>query len=128
MLRSNPLILRGCLALLGLMAVAGPGHAASEIESVAIASESASEVVLDVVYSYEGERGGNVAISAVMANDGKASRHYAYRPGRVERGRHRTRVALGTAQGAPDIFSTNQVEVAMYVGGGAPFLKRQFSF
>jgi hypothetical protein len=128
MLRFDSLLLRSVLALLGLVLVAGPARAANQIESVAIASESAGEVVLDVVYSYEGDQGSNVAISAVMAHDGKASQHYAYRPGRVEPGRHRTRVALSTAQGAPDIFSTNQIEVAMYVGGGAAFLKRQFSF
>jgi hypothetical protein len=83
--------------------------------------------VLTVVYSYDGDQGSNVAISAVMAHDGQLSAHYGYRPGRVERGRHRTQVRLGT-QSAPAIFSTNQIEVAMYVGGGSAFLKRQFSY
>jgi hypothetical protein len=119
-------VLLSTFALIVLLA--GPARAVNQIESVAIASESASEVVLDVVYSYEGDQGSNVAVSAVMANDGKASQHFAYRPGRIERGRHRARVTLGTNQGAPDIFATNQIEVAMYVGGGSAFLKRQFSF
>lgn len=121
----NSLIL-STLALMALLA--GPAHAENRIEGVAIASESAGEVVLSVVYSYDGDRGGNVAMSAVMANDGQASAHYGYRPGPVERGRHRTQVRLGTTQCAPAIFSTNQIEVAMYVGGGSAFLKRQFSF
>jgi hypothetical protein len=63
-----------------------------------------------------------------MANNGEVSAHYAHRPGRVERGRHRTRVTLGTTGGAPDSFATNQIEIAMYQGGGEAFLKRQFSF
>jgi hypothetical protein len=84
--------------------------------------------VLTVVYSYDGDRGGNVAISAVMANDGEPSAHYGYRPGRVERGRHRTQVRLGTTQNAPAMFATNQIEVAMYVGGGEAFLKRELGF
>ncbi|MGH6920770.1 MAG: hypothetical protein ACREJ0_24060, partial [Geminicoccaceae bacterium] len=117
------------LSTLALMALfAGPARAENRIESVAIASESAAELVLTVVYSYDGDRGSNVAISAVMTNDGQTSAHYGYRPGRVERGRHRTQVRLGTTQSAPAIFATNQIEVAMYVGGGSAFLKRQFSF
>jgi hypothetical protein len=113
---------------LGLVLAAGPGQAANQIESVAIASESTNEVVLTVIYSYDGDRGSNVAISAVMASDGEPSAHYGYRPGRVERGRHRTQVRLGTNQSAPATFSTDQIEVAMYVGGGEAFLKRQFSY
>jgi hypothetical protein len=126
MLRNMFLIVGTIPALIAL--VAGSAQAANRIESVTIASESTDEVVLTVVYTYDGDRGSNVAMSAVMAQDGETSSHYGYRPGRVERGRHRTQVRLGTKQGAPAIFSTNQIEVAMYVGGGEAFLKRQFSF
>jgi hypothetical protein len=119
-------LLVSAFALIAL--IVGPARAENRIESVAIASESADEVVLTVVYSYDGDQGSNVAISAVMAHDGQPSAHYGYRPGRVERGRHRTQVRLGTSQGAPAAFSTNQIEVAIYVGGGDVFLKRQFSF
>jgi hypothetical protein len=122
------LLIPGGMLALGLMLVAGPAQAANQIESVTIASESTNEVVLTVVYSYDGDQGSNVAISAVMAHDGQLSAHYGYRPGRVERGRHRTQVRLGTTQSAPAIFSTDQIEVAMYVGGGSAFLKRQFSY
>ena len=122
------LLIPGGMLALGLMLVAGPAQAANQIESVTIASESTNEVVLTVVYSYDGDQGSNVAISAVMAHDGQPSAHYGYRPGRVERGRHRTQVRLGTTQSAPAIFSTDQIEVAMYVGGGSAFLKRQFSY
>jgi hypothetical protein len=108
--------------------LAGAVQAENRIERVMIVSEGAAEVVLDVVYGYDGDRGDRVAISAVMANNGEVSAHYAHRPGRVERGRHRTRVTLGTNSGAPDSFATNQIEIAMYVGGGEAFLKRQFSF
>jgi hypothetical protein len=122
------LLIPGGMLALGLMLVAGPAQAANQIESVTIASESTNEVVLTVVYSYDGDQGSNVAISAVMAHDGQLSADYGYRPGRVERGRHRTQVRLGTTQSAPAIFSTDQIEVAMYVGGGSAFLKRQFSY
>lgn len=128
MLSRLPLLLRSVPALLGVMLLTGPGHAENRIESVAIASEGTDEVVLTVVYSYDGDRGDNVAISAVMADDGQPSPHYGYRPGRVERGRHRTQVRLGTTQSAPALFSTDGIEVAMYVGGGEAFLKRQFRF
>jgi hypothetical protein len=121
-------ILRSVALLLGVMLIADPGHAENRIESVAIASETAGEVVLTVVYSYDGDRGSSALISAVMAHDGEPSAYYGYPPRRVERGRHRTQVTLGTNRSAPAIFSTNQIEVAMYVGGGAAFLKRQFSF
>ena len=113
---------------LALIVLVGPAQAANQIERVTIASETAAEVVLDVVYSYDGDRGSRVAISAVMANNGETSAHYAHRPGPVERGRHRTRVTLGTNSSAPASFATNQIEIAMYQGGGEAFLKRQFSF
>jgi hypothetical protein len=122
----KPAILGNTLVLVVMLT--GPVLAENRIERVSIASEDAAEVVLDVVYSYDGDRGGRVAISAVMAHDGTTSAHYAHRPGRVERGRHRTRVTLGTNAGAPASFATNQIEVAMYEGGGEAFLKRQFSF
>jgi hypothetical protein len=114
--------------MLGVLLLAGPGHAENRIESVQVTAESIDEVVLTVAYSYAGDRGGNVSISAIMANDGRPSAHYAYRPGRVEPGRHRTRVRLGTRQDAPAIFTTDQIEIAMYVGGGEALVKRQFSF
>jgi hypothetical protein len=124
----SSLLPRSAPALLGLMLLAGPAQAENRIESVQVAAESTAEVVLTVVYSYDGDRGGNVAISAVMANDGAPLPYYGYRPGRVEPGRHRTQVRLGTTQGAPTSFASNQIEVAMYVGGGEAFVKRQFSF
>jgi hypothetical protein len=127
MLSSRSLLLHLTM-LLGVLLLAGPGHAANQIESVAVTSEGTDEVVLTVVYTYDGDRGGNVAISAVMAQDGAPSAHYAYRPGRVERGRHRTQVQLGTTQSAPATFSTDQIQVAMYVGGGETFVRRLFSY
>jgi len=63
-----------------------------------------------------------------MANNGEPSAYYGYEPGRVERGRHRMQVRLGAMQSAPAIFSTNQIEVAMSVGGGEAFVRRQFSY
>lgn len=125
MLPSRFIVLGSALALVALQ---GSARADNRIESVAIASESANEVALDVTYSYDGAQGDNVAVSAVMASNGEVSPHYAHRPARIERGQHRARVRLGIDAGAPDIFSTDQLEIAMYVGGGAAFLKRRFEF
>jgi hypothetical protein len=122
---SRFIVLGSALALIALQESA---RADNRIESVAIVSESADEVVLDVVYTYDGDQGDNVAVSAVMAGNGEVSTHYAHRPARIERGRHRARVRLGTNAGAPEIFSTNRLEIAMYIGGGATFLRRQFDF
>jgi hypothetical protein len=122
---SRIIVLGSALALIALQESA---RADNRIENVAIVSESADEVVLDVIYTYDGDQGDNVAVSAVMASNGEVSTHYAHRPARIERGRHRARVRLGTNAGAPEIFSTNRLEIAMYIGGGATFLKRQFDF
>lgn len=111
-----------------MLLLSGPAIAESRIESVTVASESAAELILDVIYRYEGDRGDRIALSAVMASDGETSAYYAHRPGRVQPGRHRTRVVLGTNRNAPPSFTSNQIEVAMYVGGQRPFLSRRFSF
>lgn len=116
------------LLALGIMLLACPAYAENRIESVTIISEGTNEVVLAVTYRYDGDHGGNVAISAVMAHDGEASQHFAYRPGQVAKGRHRTRVRLGTSSRAPAVFSTDQIVISMYVGGGEAFLKRRFHF
>jgi hypothetical protein len=128
MLSSKSLFPLSVPALVGAMLLAGPGQAETRIESVAIATESSNEVVLQVAYIYDGDQGSNVAVAAVMATDGSNSSYYAYRPGRVERGRHRTRVTLGITGNAPEVFSTDEIEVAMYVGGGSAFVKRRFRF
>jgi hypothetical protein len=98
------------------------------IEHLTVVSENRDSVTFDIVFSYNGDHGDSVFMSAVMSQDGKTSANYAYQPGRVQRGRHRTQVTLGVGQGAPAIFSTNQVQVAMYAGGGSTFVKRAFFF
>lgn len=100
----------------------------NQIERVTVATESRDSVTFNVFYKYSGDRGANVFMSVVMAEDGKPSGNYAYRPGPVQRGGQFTRVTLGVKNGAPPMFSTNQLRVAMYVGGGQPFVERGFSF
>jgi hypothetical protein len=99
-----------------------------EIEGVTVALEESNTVTFDVAYTYSGDRGDNVFLSVVMAQDGKTSAYYGFRPGQVERGHHRTRVQLGISDSAPPLYSTNQIKVAMYVGGQRPFLERSFLF
>jgi hypothetical protein len=117
--------------LLAAMPVVVPYQARAEsngIERVTVAAEGNSTVTFDVAYSYSGDHGDNVFLSVVMAEDGNVSAYYGFRPGKLERGRHRTRVELGTSEGAPPLFSTDQIQVAMYVGGQNPFLERSFLF
>lgn len=106
---------------------AGPATA-NQIESVSVVSESANSVTFEVIYVYDGDRGDDVFMSVVMAQNGERSSHYGYRPGQVRSGRHRARVELNALDRAPELFSTNQIEVALYTGGNAPFLKRMFAF
>lgn len=119
------------LLIVSFLLVALPLAAAAQsnrIESVRIAAETRDTVTLDVVYAYSGDRGNEAFLSARMAHNGKVSSHYGYRPGRVRPGRHRTRVHLGTNEGAPAVFSTNQLLLSMYTGGGGSFLERKYSF
>ena len=99
----------------------------NDIERVTVASEGRDRVTFDVVYSYSGDQGGNVSISVVMAQNDKPSAYFAYKPARVQPGRRRTQVELGVSRSAPDVFSSNQIHVAMYVGGNT-FVKRSFFF
>lgn len=100
----------------------------NRIVSINVASESTNEIVLDVEYNYSGDQGQNVFMSVVMANDGQPSSYFAFGPGSVQTGRHRTRVSLGASQSAPSIFSSNQLIAEMYVGGGKPFQKAAFNY
>ena len=108
------------MALLGMVLIflfVSPARAQdNRIDSVSVVSESSDEIILDVVYVYNGDQGNNVALSAVMATDGESSAYYAVRPARVEPSRHRARVWLGVTRGAPEVFFTNQLEVSMYGG------------
>ena len=114
--------------ILAVAAAATPAAAQNnDIERVTVASEGRDRVSFEVVYSYSGDQGGNVSMSVVMAQNNKPSAYYAFKPARLRPGRHRTQVELGVSKSAPDVFSTNQIHVAMYVGGNT-FVKRSFFF
>jgi hypothetical protein len=89
----------------------------NHIEAVKIANESRNSVTFDVVYNYTGEQGDKVFMSIVMSHNGQTSNYFAFKPGRIRKGRHSTRVYLGVVKSAPDIFLTNQIQLALYVGG-----------
>ena len=123
------LLLLAILAGSALMVASAAGPAqASQIESISIVSESANSVTFEIIYDYDGGHGDNVFMSVIMAQNGETSSHYGYRPGTVRSGRHRTRVELNALDRAPELFSTNQIEVAMYAGGNTPFLNRTYAF
>jgi hypothetical protein len=112
-------------------AILASGSAAaqqSSIDRVTVHEETRDRVVLTVEYTYDGGHGDPAFLSAVMATDGTVSPHYAYRPGRVERGRHRTRVTLGLSADAPDLVTSNQLRVRMYDRDGDAFLTRTLHF
>jgi hypothetical protein len=100
----------------------------NKIIEIRVLSETTNEVNLEVRYNYSGNFGHNVFMSTVMAENGQPSQYYAYRPGRIQIGHHKTRVVLGTSQSAPEWFATDQLLVQMYVGGGEPFQKRLFRY
>lgn len=98
----------------------------NDITGYRVISEKSDELVLDVGYVYSGNFGNNVAIGAYMVNDGKESPYFAYGPGNVSRGAHRTRVSLSTNSRAPERFTTNQIKLTMYIGGSYQFLSEIF--
>lgn len=102
--------------------------AEDRILAVRVAAEDSSSITLDVEYSYSGSRGGTVFVQALMGDNGKPSPHYGVRPGRVSPGTGRARVVLGTRTSAPALFSTRQILVRMYPGGGKAFLSKTYSF
>lgn len=119
----------GCMVLAVLLVLAEPVRAQpNSIESVSIVSETADSVTLQIVYSYSGDHGARVFLSAEMQRDGDRLSYSGYRPGAVRTGRHRARVVLSALERAPDLFTTNQIEIGMYAGNQAPFLERTFSF
>jgi len=116
------------LAALALVTASGAVQAQDRILGLRIISESVDQLVLEVSYEYTGARGNNVFVTATMANRGEASRYYAVRPARVGVGRGRARITLGTAQSAPDAFTSDALLIGMYVGGQKEFLRRSFDY
>lgn len=102
--------------------------AKSSIGNVLIVSETTDSVILEVHYSYDGRQGERVFASARITKDGDAVRHYGYRPGEVSRGRGRTRVQLSTIQSAPDLFTSDGIQVHLYQGGGGAFVTKNLAF
>jgi hypothetical protein len=100
----------------------------SQITGLQIVSETTNGIVVDVRYVYLGEHGGNAFASVVMASNGEASPHFAYRPGTVRRGKGVARVELFPNASAPDMFVTEDLLVNLYVGGDRAFLTRSFGF
>lgn len=107
---------------------AATAMAASKIDRVLIVSETTDSVVLEVHYSYDGRQGDRVFASAQMTENGKTLGHYAYRPGRVERGNGRTQVSLGTNDRAPPLFTSDGLQVKLYQGGGGALVTSEFRF
>jgi hypothetical protein len=120
---------RRLLPLLAVVALAAPAlaFAQNRIEAVHVVSESTHEVVLDVDYTYAADHGDKVFMAAYARTDGQASGYTGYRPGAVQAGRGRTRVALVAAEAAPAVFTTNALLVQMYVGGGQPFASAEYT-
>jgi hypothetical protein len=116
------------LMLLYLMLVTGTARAADKILGVQVISESVKNLTLKIDYEYGGARGSNVFVSAKMAEKGKPSRYYAVRPARVAVGKGSANVKLGTAQSAPEAFTSDALIITMYVGGQNAFLSQSFNY
>ena len=105
--------------LLPLMVAAATvsSAAANDIRGIRVLSESHNELKLSVSYHYSGNFGSEVFMGIEMANDGSSSRHFSYRPARLRSGSSTATVTLSTTDSAPQVFTTNQLKLKMYVGG-----------
>lgn len=90
---------------------------ANDIRGIRVVSESHNELKLSISYHYSGNFGSEVFMGVEMANDGSSSRHFSYRPARLHSGSSTATVILSTTNAAPQVFSTNQLKIKMYVGG-----------
>lgn len=115
------------LCVLSVLSVL-PGVAAAQnlIHAVRVAAESTAELTLEVDYSYSGDHGPTMFISA-LAQAGDAASKTGFRAGAAQTGRHTTRVVL-VAPVDDDWYTTNEVLVQMYSGGGAPITSKRFGF
>ncbi len=116
------------LLILALSFSSAVALAENRIEAVRVLSESRDTVDFDVTYEYSGDRGTNVFMQVLMSSKGEPLRHYAVRPGRVEVGRHRTRVSLSVSESTTTVLTSNEVVVTMYGGGGKTFFEQPFTF
>jgi hypothetical protein len=98
----------------------------ARVRSFNVSHQTDKMMVIDVRYYYDGSRGEPAFVSAVMANDGKASSYYAHNPGRVYRGNKVTRCTLKVADSAPATFTSNQIRFSFYGGEDRKTFHREF--
>jgi hypothetical protein len=101
----------------------------TDIKGFRVLSQGHDRVELEVDYAYDGRFGRDIALSAKMASEGTASPYAACMPGKVEPTGHGTaRVTLRTDKNPPASFTTDQLVLAMYIGGSYVFLEEVFPF
>jgi CARDB len=100
------------------------GAFASDIIKWRVVTEGASEILLEIEYTYSGEFGENVSLHAYAASSGKPRDTFYFRPARAMRGTHVARVTLGTAESA----STNQLRLGIHVDDGYKILDELFTY
>ena len=101
----------------------------TDFKGFRVVSDRGTELEIEVGYDYSGVFGDNVAIGARMASDGAVSPFGAYRPGQASVGSQQTaRVTITTTNQAPASFTTDQIVLQMYVGGGFVFLEEFFPY
>ena len=101
------------------------------ISNLRINSITDDEVELTVDYTYSGDYGDNVFMGAHALQDGETLQWFGYRPAQLTPGSGTATVSLvllADAESVPSNFTTDQVELDMYVGGGEAFLTQAFDF
>jgi hypothetical protein len=103
----------------------------NEILRVTVATEDRTSVTFRVDYTYSGDHGDNVfMVASMVLPTGETSAAFTHRVTSLEDGHHRTEPGVQIDfDGTPDVFSTVQVEIAMYTRKNMdPFFKRNFEF
>lgn len=118
-----------CTILFAAFCLAAPSFAQQDrITQIQVVAESMNEVRLQINYSYSGSHGTDVFMSAKMATKGETSQHYGYQPARVQVGSGSASVSLSSNSSAPDLLTSDELIIEMYVGGGSSFLKQSFQY
>ena len=117
-----------CVVLIaGLLIAPGVYAQRNDIMGFKVVNESPHHLVLEVWYSYSGNRGRNVLIGARSPKSGISG--FSYRPNKCSKGEHRVRVSFGFDSGknTPYQFTTENLYLTMYVGGKRSFLQKTFN-
>lgn len=95
--------------------------AGSRILRYRVVHNAEDHLALEVEYVYKGELGTNIFVGGLTTRHGRSTGHWAYRPDRVKPGRHWGQVLIDISQSAPNRYTSDALELYLYVGGSSTF-------